>query len=58
MSHESESWIIVINGFSDLMSETFTGDNADIDVEEFCNRFVQWEQLYAERFYNDALQFQ
>ncbi len=54
MPGEPEPQIIVINGFGDLMSETFTGDNAEINVEEFFNRFKQWEQLHAERFHNDA----
>ncbi len=35
MPQEAEPRIIVINGFGDLMPETFTGDNAEIDVEEF-----------------------
>ncbi len=54
MPGEPEPGIIVINGFSDLMPETFTGDNTEIDVEEFFNRLKQWEQLHAERFHNDA----
>ncbi len=56
MPDEVEPCIIVVNGFRDLMPETFTGDNADIDVEEFFNRFRQWEQLHAERFHNDVTQ--
>ncbi len=42
MPHEAEPCIIVISGVGDLMPDTFTGDTADIDVEEFFNRFVQW----------------
>ncbi len=54
MTVEREPWIIVINGFADLMPETFTGDNADIDIEKFFNRFSQWEQLHAARFHSNV----
>ncbi len=35
MSGKPEPRMIVINGFCDLIPETFTGDNAEKDVEEF-----------------------
>ncbi len=45
---------LVINGFADLMPKTFTGDNADIDIEKYFNRFRQSEQLHAARCHNNA----
>ncbi len=53
MPQEAEPPIIVINGFVGLMPDTFTGDNAEINVEESFNRFIQWKQLQAEIFHND-----
>ncbi len=35
MSGKPEPRMIVINGFCDLIPETFTGDNAEKDVKEF-----------------------
>ncbi len=36
------------------MPESITGDNADIDIEEFFSRFRQCEQLHAARFHNNT----
>ncbi len=35
MPVEGELWIIIINGFDDLMPHVFTGDNVEIEIEEF-----------------------
>ncbi len=49
MPGEVEPQIIVINGFGDLMSDVFTGDNAEIEIEGFFEKFIQWEQLLCRK---------
>ncbi len=44
--------VVVVNVFSDLMPDTYSDDNPDI--EEFFTRFRQWLLLHGERFNDDA----
>ncbi len=41
MPVEAEQRIIVINGFINLMSDVFTEDNAEIEIEECFDKFIQ-----------------
>ncbi len=54
MHVEAEECIIVLNNFSDLMPEIYTGESLDCDVEEFFSKFRQWIHLHRQRFDNDA----
>ncbi len=34
--------VVVVNGFPDLLPEAYSGDNYDVDIEEFFTRYRQW----------------
>ncbi len=53
MPAEVEPRIIVV-GFSDLMPEMFIEDNIEMEIEECFDKFIQWKQLHAARFHNNA----
>ncbi len=45
--------VVVVNAFSDLLPDTYSGDNPDLDIEELFTRYRQWLLLHNDRF-NDA----
>ncbi len=44
----------VVNCILDLMPDTFSGDNPNVDIEEVFTRYRQWLLLHNDRFNDDA----
>ncbi len=45
---------VVMNGLSDLLPESYSGDDSLIDTEEFFGRFRQWLGIHNYRFATNA----
>ncbi len=46
--------VVVMNGLSDLLPESYSGDDSLIDTEEFFGRFRQWLGIHNNRFATNA----
>ncbi len=48
--------VVVVNGLADLLSDSYSGNDTSIDIEEFFARFRQWLGVHNNRFANTAEQ--
>ncbi len=48
--------VVVVNGLTNLLPDSYSGDDTSIDIEEFFARFRQWLGIHNNRFANAAEQ--
>ncbi len=46
--------VLVVQGIADLLPDSYSGNNQEIDIEEFFTKCRQWLNVNHERFADDA----
>ncbi len=46
--------VVVVNVLADLLSDSYSGDDMSVDIEEFFARFRQWLGIHNNGFANTA----
>ncbi len=48
--------VVVVNGLADLITDSYSGDDTSIEIEEFFGRYMQWLWINQNRLANNAEQ--
>ncbi len=38
--------VVVVQGITDLLPDSYSGDNNEVDIEEFFTKYRQWLQVH------------